>query len=247
MLNNLRTEALFDTQPYLKRATGRVIAVRDDLVALDQTICFPLGGGQPGDRGTLSFVSGEIRTVCGTFRDREHSDLIWQQLNQPLTADLVGLPVEMTLDWNWRYDNMRIHTCLHLLCSLIKAPVTGCKMEANKGSLDFDMPELEMSREDMLAKLKELVGRGVEVSTTLVPSSERERLLGLVRNRYALPPASAEAVKLISVNGVDIQPCGGTHLNNTAEIGDVLSVKVESKGKANRRITVQLVPRAQAC
>lgn len=247
MLNHLRTEVLFDTQPYLKKAIGRVIAVRDDLVALDQTLFFPLGGGQPGDRGTLHLASGENRAVCGTFRDREHNNLIWQQLNQPLAPDLVGRPVEMMLDWDWRYDNMRIHTCLHLLCSLIKASVTGCKMEANKGSLDFDMPELEMSREDMLAKLNELVGRGVEVSTALVPPSERERLLGLVRNRYALPPASAEAVKLITVNGVDIQPCGGTHLNNTAEIGDVLSVKVESKGKANRRITVQLAPHAQAC
>lgn len=245
-MSELRTQALFDTQPYLKNAPGQVIAVREDLVALDQTLFFPMGGGQPGDRGTLRFASGESRSVRNTFRDREHSALIWLQLDQPVDPAQVGSAVETSLDWDWRYDNMRIHTCLHLLCSLIKAPVTGCKMEANKGSLDFDMPELEMSREDMLASLKALVGRGIAVSTALVPASERERLLGLVRNRYALPPASADAVKMITVEGVDLQPCGGTHLANTAEIEDVLSVKVESKGKANRRITVQIAARALA-
>jgi misacylated tRNA(Ala) deacylase len=239
----LTTETLFDTQPYLKQAPGKVIAVNEDLIALDQTIFFPVGGGQPGDRGTLCLESGELRTVLSTFRDRVDSARIWLQLDEPLTLDSAGSIVETTLDWSWRYDNMRIHTCLHLLCSLIKSPVTGCKMTANKGSLDFDMPELEMSREDMLARLKELVKKGIKVSATLVSPSEREGILSLVRNRYALPPDSAEAIKIITVDGVDIQPCGGTHLDNTAEIEDVLTVKVENKGKANRRITVEITPR----
>lgn len=239
----LHTTPLFDFQPYLREATGKVIALRDDLIALDQTIFYPTGGGQPGDRGSVRTESGEIRSVTDTFRDRENRALIWLRLDLPVSSITRDSTLFTELNWDWRYDHMRIHTCLHLLCSMIKASVTGCKMEANKGSLDFDMPELELPREEMLARLKELVARRINVSTTLLPPNERERLLGLVRNRYALPPETSDAVKVISIDNVDIQPCGGTHLANTGEIEDVVLVKIDNKGKANRRITVQIAPR----
>lgn len=239
----LHTIPLFDVQPYLRRETGKIIAWHDDLIALDQTIFYPTGGGQPGDRGSVRTESGEIRSVTDTFRDRENRALIWLRLDLPVSSITRDSTLFTELNWDWRYDHMRIHTCLHLLCSMIKASVTGCKMEANKGSLDFDMPELELPREEMLARLKGLVARRINVSTTLLPPNERERLLGLVRNRYALPPETSDAVKVISIDNVDIQPCGGTHLANTGEIEDVVLVKIDNKGKANRRITVQIAPR----
>jgi misacylated tRNA(Ala) deacylase len=243
----LRTEQLFDRQPYLREARGRVIATQGESVALDRTIFYPAGGGQPGDLGIVRSTSSERFSVVDTFRDRENRALIWLRLDRdPQGALAIGQDLTSELDWERRYDHMRIHTCLHLLCSMIKAPVTGCKMEGNKGSLDFDMPELELSREEMLSRLKELVAARRMVSTSLVAPSERGRLLGLVRNRYALPPESADEVKVIDIEDVDVQPCGGTHLFNTDEIRDVTSVKIDNKGKANRRITVQIPPHVAA-
>jgi misacylated tRNA(Ala) deacylase len=240
-MNALRTEPLFDRQPYLREAKGRVIAARADAIALDRTIFYPAGGGQPGDRGIVRSATSERFMVVDTSRDRDDRALIWLHLDRPLDAGMAcGDEVATELDWERRYDHMRIHTCLHLLCSLLRAPVTGCRMEGNKGSLDFDMPELEMPREEILVRLNELVARRVMVSTTLVAPTERERLLGLVRNRYALPPESADAVKVIDIENVDVQPCGGTHLFNTDEIRDVVALKIDNKGKANRRITVQI-------
>ena len=238
-----RTEPLFDRQPYLREAKGRLIAIRDDAVALDRTIFYPAGGGQPGDWGAVRSATSERFTVTNTSRDPDNRGLIWLHLDRPVDRGMAcGDEVSTELDWERRYDHMRIHTCLHLLCSLVKAPVTGCRMEGNRGSLDFDMPELEMPREEMLARLNELVARRIMVSTTLVASTERGRLLGLVRNRHALPPESADAVKVIDIENVDVQPCGGTHLFNTDEIRDVVALKIDNKGKANRRITVQIAP-----
>lgn len=235
-----KTEALFDAQPYEVDFSAAVVAVRDDLVALDRTLFYPVGGGQPADTGELTAVAGERIQVIGSHWDETNRAIIWHRLDHA-GALQAGMQVSGRIDWSMRYRHMKIHTCLHLLCSLIDAPVTGCGIGHERGRLDFDLPEMSLSREAITEGLNTLIQRGIDVTTHLVPPTEHDKVLSLVRNKYVLPPRSDNAVKIIQVGDIDIQPCGGTHLRNTAEIGEVVCEKIEKKGRQNRRIVIGFV------
>jgi alanyl-tRNA synthetase/misacylated tRNA(Ala) deacylase len=131
-----------------------------------------------------------------------------------------------------------MHTCLHLLCALIDAPVTGCSIAADKGRLDFDLPESTLDKEQLTAQLNELIGAALEVRVQELPASEYNRLLELCRTRIP-PPANQGMVRVIDIPGVDLQPCGGTHVRNTAEVGAVVCDKIEKKSRHNRRVTLR--------
>jgi Ser-tRNA(Ala) deacylase AlaX len=235
-----KTEALFDAQPYEVDFSATVVAVHGDLVALDRTLFYPVGGGQPADTGELVSPTSERIQVVGAARGEVNRSIIWHRLDR-VGALQAGMPVRGQIDWSTRYKYMKMHTCLHLLCSMIAAPVTGCGIGRERGRLDFDLPEISLSREAITDGLNILIRRGVDVTTHLVPSTEHDRVLSLVRNKYALPPRSDNAVKIIQVGDIDIQPCGGTHLRNTAEIGEAVCEKIEKKGRQNRRIVIGFV------
>ena len=234
----LQTRTLFDETPYAQHFSARVMAVSEQGVALDQTLFYPTGGGQPGDQGHLLLPDGSRVAVIGTQRDPLLRAVIWHQLepgSRPLQA---GMPIEGCLDWERRHRHMRMHTCLHLLCALVDAPVTGCSIATDKGRLDFDLPESTLDKEQLSRQLNELVAAGLEVTAKELPAREYNRLLELCRTRIP-PPANQSMVRVIDIAGLDLQPCGGTHVRNTAEVGAVICEKIEKKSRHNRRVTLR--------
>jgi misacylated tRNA(Ala) deacylase len=240
-MKNSATAPLFDETPYETTFDATVIERKAELVAFDRTLFYPAGGGQPGDTGFISQANGSRARVVETRRDDTDHSLIWHRLEGDIETMAVGSTVTGEVDWAARYDNMKMHTCLHLLCSLIDAPVTGCSMGQGKGRLDFDLPEMTMSKDEITNCLNALIASKIEVETRLVSPDHYDAALALVRNRYALPPRSANFVKMIEVRGVDTQPCGGTHIRNTSEIGRVVCEKIDKKGRQNRRIVLRFV------
>jgi misacylated tRNA(Ala) deacylase len=236
-----KTISLFDHEPYERSFHAAVVEVKDDLVALDRSLFYPSGGGQPGDLGMLNIEGERTFRVIETFRDEVDRSLIWHRLETPVDPRQCGGAISGEIDWDLRYRNMQMHTCLHLLCAVIPAQVTGCNMGAGKGRLDFDLPEMALTKNDISRRVNEMIGDRVPVTTSLVAVENYESLLGLVRNRYAVPPKTTEAIKVIEVAGVDIQPCGGTHVANTFEIPEILCEKIEKKGRQNRRIVLRFV------
>lgn len=233
----LQTRALFDEVPYQRTFTARVLAVSNLGVALEQTLFYPTGGGQPGDQGHLLLPDGSAAAVLGTQRDPLLRSLIWHQLENPAALQ-AGVEVQGCLDWERRYQHMRMHTCLHLLCAIIDAPVTGCSIGADKGRLDFDLPESTLDKEQITRSLNELINAALDVRAQELPASEYQRLLELSRTRIP-PPVSQGMVRVIDIPGVDLQPCGGTHVRSTQEIGPVICDKIEKKSRYNRRVSLR--------
>lgn len=235
----METLSLYDDAPYQRTFSARVIAVSDQGVALESTLFYPTGGGQPGDTGHLVLPDGISVTVIGTQRDPLLRSIIWHQLDIQPSHITVGLEVQGRIDWERRYQHMKMHTCLHLLCSIIDAPVTGCSIGHEKGRLDFDLPEMTLDKEVISHSLNEMVNGGLEVKAHSIPASEYTELLRITRTQATAPPIILGRVRVIEIPGVDIQPCGGTHVGNTQEIGQVYCEKIEKKSKHNRRVTLR--------
>ncbi len=232
------TIELFRNDSYLKDSDAIVTGITEDGVILDRTIFYPLGGGQPGDSGTMTRGDGSLWKVLDTRKNRESGEHIHCLEN--LEGIAVGDAVHLEVDWQRRYTHMRMHTCLHLLCSLIDAPVTGGNISGNKGRLDFDLPEAP-DKDDLTHALNKLVQAANSVSMSWITDEELDAQPELVRTLSVQPPRGTGRVRLIKVDQVDLQPCGGTHVANTREIGEVRVGKIENKGKGNRRINVELV------
>ena len=231
------TELLFQDNAYLKSCTATITAIAEDNVQLDRTIFYPLGGGQPGDTGWFALANGNSVKVLDTRRDRESGALLHRVEE---TAELaVGDQVEITLDWERRYRHMRMHTCLHLLGAVIPHGVTGGNISETKSRLDFDMQE-PVDKETSSSELNALIQRGVELEYQWISGQELAAQPELIRTLSVKPPLDADQIRLLSIPGIDLQPCGGTHVKNTAEIGQAVVTKVEKKGKHNRRVYVQL-------
>ncbi|BBP84411.1 MULTISPECIES: alanyl-tRNA editing protein [unclassified Pseudomonas] len=235
----MHTRALFDEAPYQRTFTARVLAVSDQGVALDQTLFYPTGGGQPGDQGHFLLPDGSVVAVVGTQRDPLLRSMIWHQLEEGAGPVTAGVELQGCLDWERRYQHMKMHTCLHLLCSIIDAPVTGCSIAADKGRLDFDLPESTLDKERLTHALNELIEGALDVRTHMLPANEYNTVLEITRTQAVAPPVLQGMVRVVDIPGVDIQPCGGTHVRNTQEIGQVVCDKIEKKSRHNRRVTLR--------
>lgn len=235
----IHTRALFDEEPYQQQFTAHVLAVSELGVALDQTLFYPTGGGQPGDRGYFLLPDNSVVTVVGTQRDPLLRSIIWHQLKDGVSAISVGMELQGCLDWEYRYQHMRMHTCLHLLCSIVDAPVTGCSIATDKGRLDFDLPESSLDKEHITRKINELVGAALEVTTHMYPASQYSSVLEITRTQAVAPPVIQGMVRVVDISGLDTQPCGGTHVLNTTEVGKVICDKIEKKSRHNRRVTLR--------
>lgn len=236
------TEMLYREDPYRQEAETEVTGhTAEGGVILHRTIFYPNGGGQPGDSGRLAWPGGEI-DVATTIAAGEGRIALVPAAARPLPP--VGKRVTQYLDWSRRHGHMRIHTALHLLSVVLPLPVTGGAIAAQKGRLDFDMPELPEEKPVLEASLNALVDRDLPVSETWITDAELAANPGLVKTMSVAPPTGAGQVRLVRIGDgddqVDLQPCGGTHVARTGEIGLLRLGKVEKKGRQNRRVYVHL-------
>ena len=230
------TEELFRKDSYLKECDADVTAVERQAVAVDRTVFYPLGGGQPGDTGSMSWPAGEARIVDTRYGETgEILHLV--EDGSPLPE--VGDTVHLELDWDRRYRHMRMHTAMHLLGSVLKYGVTGGNISSDKSRLDFDMEDT-VDKESVAEAMQKLVAEDHPISCRWISDAELDANPDLVRTMSVQPPRGKGEVRLLEIEGVDLQPCGGTHLKSTAEVGKVRIGKVEKKGRRNRRVNLHL-------
>jgi misacylated tRNA(Ala) deacylase len=236
------TEQLYRADAYLRDCTARVLAVNDrGGIVLDRTVFYAAAGGQPGDKGSLETEGGGACPIATTVYDADKTTILHVPAEGSARPE-PGQAVRAVLDWDNRAKLMRMHTCLHLLCALVKFPVTGGQVGAEEGRLDFDIEDAAAVDKDTLtARLNELIAADHRVSERWITDAELAANPQLVRTMVVKPPMGSGRVRLVAVgeNGaVDLQPCGGTHVKSTGEIGAVAVTKIEKKGKLNRRIRV---------
>ncbi|MDJ0700904.1 MAG: alanyl-tRNA editing protein [Woeseiaceae bacterium] len=230
------TTELFREDSYVKSCDATVVDVSDDTLVLDQTVFYPLGGGQPGDTGSLSWHGGSVRIVDTRYGD---DGAIRHFIEPGSSKPAVGDTVHAELDWDRRYRHMRMHTAMHLLGSILRFPVTGGNISEQKSRLDFNMEET-VDKEAVGNALRELVEQDHPVSHRWITDEELDAQPELVRTMSVQPPRGKGKVRLLEIAGVDLQPCGGTHLRSSAEVGSVRIGKVEKKGRQNRRVNIHL-------
>lgn len=237
------TRLLFRDDPYLREADAVVTGITDEGgIVLDASVFYPTGGGQPGDSGTLLWAGGRLAIATTVKAGAGQIALVPAE---PRTMPPVGATVHQVLDWDRRHHHMRIHTALHLLSVAIPMPVTGGQVGASKGRLDFDMPEAPDDPAALNAALNAMIDRDLEVSEHWITDAELLANPGLVKTLSVMPPMGQGRVRLIRIGAgadqIDLQPCGGTHVARTGEIGRVEIGKIEKKGRQNRRISLLLV------
>ena len=227
----------FDDAPYEQQCEATVIAVGADGVELDQTLCYARSGGQAGDSGTLTLADGRALPVADTIYADDRRRIL-HVLAEGAAAPQVGDRVTVRIDWPRRHRLMRLHTCLHLLGSLVPAPVTGCSISPDSARIDFDLPESTLDKADLTERLNTLIQARTDVTVNTITPEELAAQPDLVRTVGAAPPGGTARIRIIEIPGVDRQPCGGTHVANTGEIGPVTVTKIEKKSRTTRRVVV---------
>jgi misacylated tRNA(Ala) deacylase len=242
----MATDCLFREDSYLKKCDAKVVAIEaNGGIVLDRTVFYAASGGQPADRGTLTAPSGAAIPVANVvFTDPGKTTIahiIADVLAPGAPAVVVGDTVTAAIDWPVRHARMRMHTALHLLSAILPYPVTGGSVGEAESRLDFDIPEGGLDKDAITAKLAEMIATGAAVSSRWISDAELEANPGLVKTMSVKPPMGTGRVRLIEIAGLDLQPCGGTHVRSTTEIGAVRVTQVEKKGKLNRRVRLALV------
>ena len=233
------TDELFREDSYLKESAAKIVAVTDrGGLILDRTIFYPTAGGQPGDSGTLKLADGTMLTIATTVYDADKITIVHVPA-EGQTLPKSGDSVDCAIDWARRFKLMRAHTGLHLLCSLVPFPVTGGQIGEGEGRLDFDIPESTLDKDDLTAKLNMLIAANHKVSHRWITDEEMAARPELIRTMSVKPPTGRGRVRLVAIGDVDLQPCGGTHVAATSEIGRATVTKIEKKGAINRRIKVE--------
>src|SRR5690348_14837191 len=227
-------ELLFREDPYLRSCEATVVAVHGDSVELDRTVFYPLGGGQAGDTGTLAG-----RRVLDTRKGPAAPDSVLHIL-EPGATPAVGASVHAELDWARRHRLMRLHSALHLLGAVVKAPVTGGRIAEDKAHLDFDIDMAALVASQIEVRLNELVRAGVATRAMWITDAELDARPELVKTMSVAPPRGEGRVRLLEIPGIDLQACGGTHVANTGEIGAIRVLKIKSEGRRNRRVEIAL-------
>ena len=231
------TEEVFRQDAYARSCAARVTAVDQTGVRLDRTVFYPLGGGQPGDIGELILDDRASIRIVDTRKGGTPGEIVHVP-EAPVDPGLAGAEVTARIDWERRHRLMRMHTCMHLLCSLIPAPVTGGSIRDGSGRLDFDLPESTLNKQDLTERLNRLVAEDHPVTPRWITEEELDASPSLVRTMSVAPPRGQGRVRVLEIEGVDLQPCGGTHVASSGEIGRVRVTKIEKKGRKNRRVIV---------
>jgi misacylated tRNA(Ala) deacylase len=235
----MATELLFRNDAYLQTTHARVVAVGEHGIELDSTIFYPLGGGQPGDTGALVRANGD-RIVIADTRKGLGVDSVLHVPADAMPMPRVGETVTLEIDWARRYGLMRLHTALHVMSCVVVAPVTGGNISPEKARLDFDIDMSLLDAEKIEHETNALIARRVETETVWISDDELDARPELVKTMSVQPPRGAGRVRLLRIPGIDLQPCGGTHVRNIAEIGGIRVLKIRSEGRRNRRVEIGL-------
>jgi len=231
------TEKLYQDDPYLRECTARVTAVTDQAVILDRSVFYCRGGGQPGDTGEFVLPDGRSVKVADTVAQAETGEQL-HMIAEGEAPPEVGEEVLARIDWDRRYRFMRMHSCMHMLCAVIDAPVTGGSVSDGRARLDFDLPD-PVDKAEVTEALNEMIRRDRPRHFRWITDAEMEAQPELVRTMSVSPPSGQGRVRLVEFEGIDLQPCGGTHVARSGEIGEVRVSKIEKKGKQNRRVIVE--------
>ncbi|MAJ13845.1 MAG: Ala-tRNA(Pro) hydrolase [SAR116 cluster bacterium] len=230
------TIELFRNDSYLKNCNSKIIKIENNGIKLDQTIFYPEAGGQPGDNGIIQIGNEEISILDTTYVNNEIVHVVENTSNLKVDDQ-----IECNINWGRRFNIMQVHTTLHLLCSLISAPVTGGQINENKGRLDFDL-ESKPNKEEILEALNNLIKQNHEISISSISEEELDNKPDLIRTMSVKPPRGSGLIRMINIgDGIDYQPCGGTHVKNTQEIREVKKIRVENKGRMNKRVIVDFL------
>ena len=228
------TIELFRNNSYLKEHNTTISEIVSDGLVLNETIFYPEGGGQPGDEGSITINNQTIDIIGTRYTDNKLVHLIENIDGLKKNED-----VKLNLNWTKRYSYMKVHTCLHLLCSIIPFPVTGGSIGDGRGRLDFDL-ETKPDKEEVLNKINELINKDYLIHISSITDKELDDNPDLVRTMAVKPPRGSGQIRMIRIgDDIDFQPCGGTHVSKTSEIDQVKSVKIENKGKMNKRIILK--------
>ena len=233
------TQAIFRDDAYCVETEATVLASEPRGVVLDRTVFYPQGGGQSGDKGTLLLEDGTAIPVLNTTYDSDRLTI----LHAPAEGAALPRPgarVIARIDWDLRYQRMRAHTALHLLSVVAPYPVTGGSVGDAEGRLDFDSGEAVLDKAEVERRLNELIALDRAVTHRWISDAELEANPGLIKTMSVKPPMGTGRVRLISIEGLDLQPCGGTHVSRTGEIGRASVTGIEKKGKMNRRVRIAL-------
>lgn len=231
----MATEELFRDDGYLKQCDATVVSVEDRRVVVDRTVFYPEGGGQPGDSGTMMLADGTSVRVEDTRKGEGGGIEHLIEADAPLPS--VGERVVLAIDWERRHRLMRLHSCMHMLCAVVPFGVTGGSIGEDRARLDFDMQET-LDKEEVTARLNQLIREDHPMTSRWITDEELDAQPDLVRTMSVQPPRGSGRVRLVHFEGVDLQPCGGTHVASTGEIGAVRVQKIEKKGRHNRRVIV---------
>jgi misacylated tRNA(Ala) deacylase len=235
------TVLLFREDAYLRETEAEVFAVNErGGVVLDRTVFYATGGGQPGDVGVLHGANGAMTPIATAIYDPADKSRIIHVPAEGATLPSVGERVRVVLDWSVRLKRMRVHSALHLLSCVLPYPVTGGAIGDGDGRLDFDIPEAGLDKAELTAKLMDLVQREAEITARWISDAELDANPHLVKTMSVQPPRGSGMVRLVEIAGIDLQPCGGTHVANTRDIGAVVITEIEKKGKQNRRVRIAL-------
>lgn len=226
------SELLFREDPYLQACEATVLAVHGETIELDRTVFYPLGGGQPGDVGTI----GPLQVI--DTRKGEAPESVLHVLEPGGRLPEPGTKLPIRIDWQRRHRLMRFHTALHLLGAVVKAPVSGGRIGEDKAHLDFDIEMEKLDKAEIESRLNTLIAGAHATRARWITDAELDARPDLVKTMSVAPPGGEGRVRLLEIPGVDLQACGGTHVANTAEIGRVAVAKIRSEGKRNKRVTL---------
>lgn len=235
----MTTELLFRDDAYRTMASARVVAVHERGIELDATIFYPQGGGQVGDTGALVRASGERIDIADT-RKGETPDRIIHVGAAAMRQPDVGETLSLEIDWARRHKLMRLHTALHVMSCVVVAPVTGGNIAPDKARLDFDIDMSLLDAERIERETNALIARAVPTETVWITDAELDARPELVKTMSVQPPRGSGRVRLLRIPGIDLQPCGGTHVANIGEIGAIRVLKIRSEGRRNRRVEIAL-------
>jgi misacylated tRNA(Ala) deacylase len=234
------TEKVFYQDSYQKTHQSVIIEIVNGGVVLESTIFYPLGGGQPGDTGSLSIAGVQYQVVDTRYLEDRRTIAHYLDADD-LTGIHVGEPAQLKLDWERRHHHMRMHTCMHLMCSLISAQATGGAVGEVESRIDFDLQGQTVDKDNLTTALNQLIRKDLPVTIGSITDEELEQNPGLVRTMSVQPPTGQGEVRTVRIEETDYQPCGGTHVRSTGEIGEVVITKIKSKGRQNKRITLCLM------
>jgi len=234
----MTSDLLFREDAYLTQCEARITAIGEQGIELDRTVFYPHGGGQAGDAGVLRHAAGREIPIADTRKGAEPGHVVHvPAAGASLDGWSVGDPVTAEIDWPRRHRHMRLHTATHLLCALVPHPVDGCSITAGYARLDFHTAE-PLDKQALTGGMARLVAQASEVRQRWISEAELDANPGLVRSMSVQPPRGQGRVRVLEIVGVDLQPCGGTHVANTAEVGAVVVTKVEKKSAHTRRVVL---------